>query len=371
MAARTLPAKDRLFAVRADWRDESQYPRPDLLDPSIWSWELLRRSNEYAHDFEMLQSAYADVPAIPFPLDSLLHYVCDPAPNEQDVNYKTYSTRHPRHFVYPLKDYVRKEWGISVLVNPIDSASRLIEPSQIHDKNNKLAWLFTCNTVEAINAPTTVFGNDHGLSKTAAVTGPYEVLFRMSLTGNLDEQLESLRRQISSYFEGGTRNGALLFTEYIDVSNSPTAQYSQELQRPIDVCDAPSSRAPGITVSNTLWKWAPVRLKSLHYALRMADAIASLEQGTFVRQLEERGVTSQDALLIAKINGESQNFPYFDLYEPMSRVLAEYFHLHPFTDEARDADAKTILRWLEMAHTLVTEGEYLQVARTNARTPEV
>ncbi|WP_366919989.1 transcriptional regulator domain-containing protein [Burkholderia metallica] len=39
-----------LFVARADWRDEGQYRRADLLDPSIWSWEFLRRSDEYAQE---------------------------------------------------------------------------------------------------------------------------------------------------------------------------------------------------------------------------------------------------------------------------------------------------------------------------------
>ncbi|HDR9100012.1 TPA: hypothetical protein QDB15_001150 [Burkholderia vietnamiensis] len=368
MADASIPVQHSLFVARADWRDESQYPRADLLDPSIWSWEFLRRSDEYAQEFDLLRPLYADVPATPFPMDSLLPYITDPAPEKQDVNYKAYSQRHPRHFAYPIKDYVRKEWGINVLANPNNGFAKLVDRSRIYDKNNKLAWLFACNTVEVLNSPTTLLVNEHGLSKTSGWTSPNEVLLRMSLTGNLDEQIESLRRQISTFFEGGNRNGALLVTEHIDLSNSPSAQYSHELGKAIDIRDIPSSQAPGIAVSNNMWKWAPVRLKSLHYVLRMADAIASLEQGTFARQLESGGVGSADALYIARLISDSPDCSYDDLYEPMSRALAQYFYLNPLTDDARDADAKTVLRWLEMAHTLVIERNYLSVARTNART---
>ncbi|SDI41999.1 hypothetical protein SAMN05216466_122112 [Paraburkholderia phenazinium] len=367
MASNSVPAQHRLFISRADWRDEDQYPAPDLLDPSIWSWELLRRSNEYALEFGLLRALYADVPAIPFPMDSLLPYICDPAPILEDVNYKTYRERHPGHFVYPIKDYVRKEWGVNILAAPHQGFVEIIDRSQIHDKNNKLAWLFACNTVEVLNSPTILLLNEHDLSSTTACTAPHEVLFRISLTGNLDEQLESLQRQIAAFFEGGNRNGALSVTEFIDVSKSPTAQYSLERRRPIDVCDEPSSNAPGITVSNPGWKWVPVRLKSLHYVLRMADAIASLEEGLFVRQLEEGGVRSQDIIPVAKLSRDSENFSYGDLYEPMSRALAQYFDLNPLTRDARDADPKTIARWLEMAHFSVAERGYLHVARTNAR----
>ncbi|WP_413169288.1 transcriptional regulator domain-containing protein [Burkholderia latens] len=43
-----------VFVARVGWRDESQYPRTDLLDPSIWSWEFLGRSDEYAQEFDLL-----------------------------------------------------------------------------------------------------------------------------------------------------------------------------------------------------------------------------------------------------------------------------------------------------------------------------
>ncbi|CAB3768628.1 transcriptional regulator domain-containing protein [Paraburkholderia solisilvae] len=369
MADATIPAQNPLFISRADWRDENQYPRPDLLDPSIWSWEFLRRSNEYAQEFDALQSLCADVPATPFPMDSLLHYACDPVPEKRDVNYKIYRERHPRHFVFPIKDYVRREWGINILADPNDRFAEIIDRSRIYDKNNKLAWLFACNTVEALNSPATLLVNEHGLSKATGFTTRDEVVFRMSLTGNLDEQVESMRRQIAAFFEGGNRNGAFVFTEYIDVSSSPTARYSQEHRRPIDDDDASSSRAQGLLASQGSWKWAPVRLKSLHYVLRMADAIASLEQGTFIHQLEDDGVNCEDVLSIVEHSTDSPYISYDDVYEPMSRLLAKYFRRNPLTREARDADAKTILRWLEMADALVSERAYLHVARTNARDP--
>ncbi|MGU7772294.1 transcriptional regulator domain-containing protein [Burkholderia sp. MR1-5-21] len=368
MATHSVPAEHRLFIARADWRDESQYPPPNLLDPSIWSWELLRRNYEYAQEFARLQPLYADVPATPFPMDSLLHYVSDPPPEREDVDYKTYRERHSRHIIYPIRDHVRKSWGINVLVDPNSDFTTVIDRSRIYDKNNKIAWLFACNTADAINSPTTVLVNKHGLTRTSAFTTAHEVLFRITLTGNLDEQIESLRRQIATFFDGGNRNGDFTFTEYIDVSDSPTARYSQEHHRPIDDQDELSSYTPGIAASSSMWNWKPVRLKSLHYVVRMADVFASLEQGAFLPQLEQAGIRSNDVRLIAELCRDFERLPYDGLYEPMSRVLAQFFDLHPLGKDARDADAKTILRWLEMAVALVAERDYLHVARTNAHT---
>lgn len=36
---------------RPDWRDEKQYPDPATTEPRVWSWEFLRRNEEYQFDW--------------------------------------------------------------------------------------------------------------------------------------------------------------------------------------------------------------------------------------------------------------------------------------------------------------------------------
>ncbi|ARL17560.1 transcriptional regulator domain-containing protein [Burkholderia pseudomallei] len=370
MAARLIPAQHRLFIPRADWRDAAQYPPASLRDPSIWSWELLRRNNEYAQDYAQYRHRYADVPAIPYPKDSLLNYVCEPLPASPKTRYATYVEQHPAHVVYPVRDYIRSKWHINWLIDPEKDFTAVIDRNQIHDQHNKLAWLFACNTVDVLNPPSNALGNQHYIVSATAACASNEMLVRLSLTGNLDEQIESLRRQIIHFFGNGSRNGALIRKLYSDPGKSPTAKYSRRHRRPIDTDHHASLDSPLIETSPN-WNTLPAKQKTLHYIVRMADAIAAMEQGKLGAQLKADRSDIAGLRIDANDLGEPTHLFYpqehEDVYPRMSAALAEYFDQQQLPDDAPDISAKVILKWLFLANQLVYGRDFQLIARTNAR----
>lgn len=370
MAAPTAHAQHCLFIARADWRDDLQYPTPEIQDPSIWAWELLRRNAEYARDYEVCKDALRDVPASPYPMDPLTHYLCEPDPVDPNMLYKDYAKLHRNHFVYPVKDAVRRKWKINQMPDPTHSWDRL--PTKTTD-NNQLAWLFACNTVEVINPPDRwTIGTRVALPVTG-VCVDNEVLVRLSLTGNLDQQIESLRQQFAVVFEGGNRSGGLLAGEYMPVGRGQTVRYEPQRRTAIDARPGsvpwPALNKPVIRPQTSEWNKIPARQKSLHYILRMADAIASAEQGILAGQLRDIGLTEIQMKTIERWSpGEREwNLPNTReyLFPSMAKALARYFSLHPFPDDARDVDYKTIQRWLSLASDLVVSGGHATVARMN------
>lgn len=370
-----------LFIARADWRDDTNYPNPEVHDSSIWAWELLRRNGEYARDYEICKDACLDVPPTPYPMDPLTHYLCEPDPIDPNMLYRDYARRHRNHFVYPIKDAVRRKWQINDMPDPGSSWTELLKQHRDRGPDATLAWLFACNTVDVINPPDRWTQRSHLLaSKVTGVCVENEVLVRLDLTGNLDEQIESLRRQVAGFFKGGNRSGGLLVGEYRDLSRCRTAKYDSQLRSAVDSrtgrASWPLPHYAPVLPSSPDWSNIPARQKSLHYVLRMADAIASAEQGILADQLRERridttyiGVTAEQAKIIEQWTPSERRLHYpamcEELFPSIAKALAKYFSRHPFPDDTRDADYKTISRWLSLAGDLIASHEYALIARMN------
>ncbi|TDQ93237.1 transcriptional regulator domain-containing protein [Paraburkholderia silvatlantica] len=365
MATHPVPAQHRLFIARADWRDESQYPPSDLLDASIWAWEFLRRNAEYVRDYAICRDAFVDVPATPYPLDPLTHYLCEPDPTAPDMLYKDYASQHCDHFVYPVKDAVRHKWQINQMPDPSHTWEILLNRHPFDSPDhNQLAWLFACNTVDIINPPDRWTQRRQSATKVTGICVGNEILVRLDLTGNLDEQLDALRRQIAGCFKGGNRSGGLLVGQYPDLSRCQTAKYNPQLRAAVDTR---SGKAPWplphyepVIPDSPDWNKIPARQKSLHYILRMADAIASAEQGVLLNQLHECGIDVAHIGLTDEQPGMCE-----ELFPAIAKALFKYFSLHPFSDDTRDVDYKAILRWLSLAAELVTSHDYAVIARMN------
>lgn len=378
MATRSLPEKRRFFIARSDWRDETQYPPADLLDPSVWAWELLRRSSEYARDYEICHEHCVDVPATPYPMDPLTNYICEPDADGPNMVYKDYAKRHRRHFVYPVKDAVRHKWQINEMPNPAHGWKQLLPQRQIETPNhNQLAWLFACNTVEVINPPDRWTIGTRVALPVHGICVDNEVLVRLNLTGNLDEQIESLRRQIAGFFTGGRRSGGVEAGEYMDVGGSQTVRYDPQRRTAIDTRSGlpqwPVLNNVAVRAQPSDWNKIPVRQKSLHYILRMADAIASAEQGTLADQIREPridvthiGFTAQQIRVVAHSPSSERRLQMYEEFFPsMAKALARYFSLHPFPDDNRDVDYKTIHRWTSLGFNLIVKREHALIARMN------
>ncbi|VVE56155.1 transcriptional regulator domain-containing protein [Pandoraea anhela] len=193
MAAPLIPSEDSLFVARADWREVSEYPEASLRDPSIWAWELLRRNRSYARDYDALHHRVKDVPPTPFPKMPLDGYHCVPEALPDDT-ISSYLARHPDGTILPINDHIRETWGINELKDPNFSAIELATERSGDLPDNRLAWLFACNTVEVINPPTTWPTKNYlqfvrlSTLVSAHCTGT-EMLVRLDFTGNLDEQL--------------------------------------------------------------------------------------------------------------------------------------------------------------------------------------
>ncbi|TGP44877.1 hypothetical protein EN871_09855 [bacterium M00.F.Ca.ET.228.01.1.1] len=367
MASHPVPRQHRLFIARADWRDAEQYPQAALQDPSIGAWELLRRNSEYARDYGICRRVYADAPAQPRPSDSLSNYVCDPEPDDSQIAYQAYSKRHPKHFVYPVKDGVREKWHINDMPDPAHGWHDILDLTQIHHRHNKLAWLFSCNTADILNPParwtTPEFAEViYRVTKTTGVCASNEVLVRLDITGNLDEQIESLRRQLSAFFDGGNRTGTRLADQRLNAQDSD-----------------PSAR-PMLDVDPD-WNSSPAKRKTVPYVLRIADAFASLEQGTLIAQLREGGVndreigfTEEQIESVTSLDASEwirQGIGYGLLlekfYVPVANALEEYFARHPSPWTPASPTSRTILNWIQLARQLIIDQGYILVARTNMR----
>ena len=118
----------------ADWRDPSNYPSIRGTASAQWAWELLRRSRQYARDFDKLSDVFKritkrleDVHAIPsFVPDylpessSLAPWRCYPiaSPYKQTLaEYKAVHGRAPK--VGIRRDlYVARYWALNTIVPP-------------------------------------------------------------------------------------------------------------------------------------------------------------------------------------------------------------------------------------------------------------
>lgn len=367
MATRTIPAQHRLFIARADWRDVEQYPKDTLHDPSIGAWELLRRNSEYARDYGICHGVYTDVPAHPRPSDTLAHYVCDPEPDDSRIAYQTYAKRHPKHFIYPVKDGVREKWHINDMPDPSLGWHDILDRTQIHHQHNKLAWLFSCNTIDILNPPsrwtTAEFAEMiYKVTKATGVCSSNEILVRLDITGNLDEQIESLRRQISAFFDGGNRTGTTLADRHSHAADRD-----------------PSARS--MMNVDPEWNSSPAKRKTVPHVLRMADALASLEQGTLISQLRDGGVNVLDiGLTEAQIESVTSiddsewmrremryGLLLEQLYTPLANALEQYFARCPSPWNPSSPTSRTILNWIQLAQQLIIDQDYSLVARTNMR----
>jgi len=71
-----------------NWRDETQYPKPDEASLTEWRWQFLRRSPEYRKDWETYRKdKYPYKIAIEGdPNDATLHYPFYPEEHERQWN---------------------------------------------------------------------------------------------------------------------------------------------------------------------------------------------------------------------------------------------------------------------------------------------
>jgi hypothetical protein len=228
MATDSIPEEHRFFIARADWRQTEPYKHTSPLTPSMWAWELLRRNNQYAQDYADWYHRVRDVPPLPFPKMHLDGYVCYPEPSP-GITYTEHKAEHPDHFVLPIKDHIRERWGITRLIDPALSALDVADHFVSHDQDNKLAWLFACNTPDILNPPT-IWPTKNYLSHysvsilTSGFRTGTDVMVRLDFTGNFEAQIESLRRQIGAFFDGGTRSGSTIIGQQEFVSTDTTGQ---------------------------------------------------------------------------------------------------------------------------------------------------
>ncbi|WP_186165084.1 transcriptional regulator domain-containing protein [Burkholderia gladioli] len=366
MAADPVPSQHRLFISRADWRDGAQYPSSELRDPSIGAWELLRRNNQYAQDYADWHQRVKEVPPVPFPKMSLAGYFCDPEPSS-DMTYEQYKAKHPDNLVLPLQDHIRERWGITRLVDPALSAVEIAALHPDHEQRNQLAWLFACNTPDIINPPThwptkSYLAHQSVSMLTSGFCTGTEVMVRFDFTGNFETQVESLRRQIGTFFEGGTRSGSAVVGRQQYTDTGTTGQQVNS-----GVLNMESSGAFLAVKPN--WNTTPARLKSIHGVTRMADVLASLEAGTLENQIREKRshfapVDISD--LDLSISPDRALIPPLYIHEhqrirkSLSQALLRYFAQYTFEDGR--LGARLINQWLDLAYQLVC-GDHTLVAR--------
>ncbi|MCA8051086.1 transcriptional regulator domain-containing protein [Burkholderia arboris] len=285
MARRPVPIQHRLFIVRADWREMSAYPEVIRDDPTMGAWELLRRNNQYAQDYADWYHRIKDVPPVPFPRMSLDGYFCYPEPL-QGMTYEQYRAKHPDNLVLPLQDHIRERWGITCLIDPKLTAAQVATQHPSREQRNRLAWLFACTAPDILNPPTHWPEKNYLTHRSVSMltsgfcTGT-EVMVRFDFTGKFEVQVESLRRQIGAFFEGGTRSGSVVVgrREYANADTTGQQPNSDVLN--MENFQAFLAVRPG-------WNSSPVKTKSLRDVIRMVDLIASLEAGTLEDEIREK-----------------------------------------------------------------------------------
>lgn len=375
MAAHASPAQHRFFIARADWYDERGYSEDDLFDPSVAAWELLRRNNQYAQDYQRWHHRCIDVPPKPFPKMTLTGYFCYPEPDNPGVIYSDYANRYPDHFVCPVKDYIRERWGINIMPNPEKSWENIWDEKLSHNKYNRLAWLFACNTVSIVNPPNNWPAKNylqHGtlLTQVSDFCTGTEVMVRLDFTGNLDEQIASLRRQIGSFFTGGDRSGSMLASRPRQVENvNERDANGHETESESLTAWVADGLGPFLAVRPD-WNIVPAYRKTLYYLVRMADAIAAMEQGSLIAKLDNVDIHADD--LHIRFGPEYQRTSLLSyvaefarLIEPLSQALFQYFDRNPFRNGELNLSRALIKDWLSVTCELVVGGGYIRLARTN------
>lgn len=363
----TLLAKTAIgppkFVLRADWRDENNYPNDDMLDASAWAWEFLRRSQAYADDYQKWKDAFANVPARPFGDMPLTHYLCDPLPADPNTPYWSYSQAHPDHHLLSVKDHIRLLWGVHALPDPSLPWNEVYRSNKekSFDDQGRLKWLFTGNAVEVIRPPSTSLRDAARPTFVTAACGSNEVLVRLTLNGTPDEHGKSLTRELAKYFVGGDRHGELRMQVYGDVSAEAVAHPKDG--RPVKLIyidpDAEGwldSDSPVIEFRIKHWNELGVRQTSLLNILRMADLLGDFERGQLVLQAQNRKEKKAGAQIQPTINQEE-----------LGRTLMEHFALGTFFEDtnAGPDDYRTVVKWLHDAEELVCNGEYLRLSRAD------
>ena len=352
------------FIRRADWSNEGNYPRHDLLDASAWSWEFLRRSREYADDYQKWKDAFANVPAWPFDDMPLTHYLCDPQPSDPDMRYSAYSQAHPNHHVLSVKDHIRLRWGIHALPDPSlpwEAVYRANKEKSFDDDNSKLKWLFTGSTVEVIRPPSIALDDPVRPTFVTAACGTNEVLVRLKLGGTPAEYGRSLTRELAKYFVGGDRYGELRMQVYGDVGVEAIAH--PEDGRPVtpiyidpNAENWRDSDSPVIEFRVSGWNKLDVRQATLPHILRMADLLADFERGQLFLQTQNRKEKKASAPIEPMIG-----------WKKLSRSLMKHFALGNFfkDTDAGPNDARAVVKWLYDAKELVCNDEYLRLSRAD------
>jgi hypothetical protein len=372
MATPPVPEEHRFFIARADWREEGQYRPADSLDASMWAWELLRRNNQYAQDYAEWHERIQKVPPVPPPKISLDGYFCVPKP-APGIVYEEYKAEHPNNLVLPIEDHIRERWGITRLMDPELSALDIAAQAPTTNERTPLAWLFTCNTPDILNPPTHWPEKNYISHRSTSMLVPgfctgTEVMVRLDFTGNFEAQIESLRRQIGAFFEGGTRSGSRVVERqpisHVDSTEQPRSSLFQDMEA-----------LQGFLAVRPNWNTTPAKLKSLRNVTRMADVVASLEAGKFDDQLrEKRGNFDTVDISDLDLSIDPDFAPIPTLYvaehervkNALTSALLRYFKWHPLGHE--ELNSRLIDKLLDLAYQLVC-GDHVLVARMTAQRP--
>jgi hypothetical protein len=338
---------------RADWRDESQYPSPELADASSWAWEFLRRNKDFAGSFNKFRRDFADVPATPHPDDLLINYLCEPQPSARNLTFALYKREAPYHQIHSIKDHIRIRWEINALIDPAKPYQTLIKPSTTDAARDSLEWLFARNTVDVIEPRRSLAEKAHG-SAVTAICGNMEVIARLRLDGDIDAQCRDLKYKLSRFFIGGNRNGKLALMQPGYLNLETPSGIPEAVFLPDDGLEIYGEPVPELAIAISAWNRNPYRRATLHYVLRIADGLAALQAGelsnirpddetAFVIEMAESFRTSYPA------NGMSATEQEIKEWIGLANALAE-------TDYSRLARADTVLSFSMLASVLEIAG---------------
>lgn len=339
---------------RADWWNDTQYPAKDTLDSSIWAWEFLRRNAAYQADYDQYRDRYrtgSDAPYLSLPprpnSDQLLvNYYCDPLPSRRNLTYGEYKNEAPEHTIYPIRDHLRAKWEINSLPDPRLDWRELVTKTKLHVQR-----LFARNTVD-VRQPVGNLARAGHLYVTSMLCTHEEILVRLRLDGNIERQLEDLKRQRDGFFktvrvsQNRSVNAMTLRTAAdirpgTDDRADKTAIHIDPSYLP-DASDIDEINEASIEIPITGWDHPKLQSADLHYVLRAADALADFRAGELKTADEGPRLVKDNAPdVLVKLLCKCPN-PYGDVFAP-----------------------NTVRSWLDLADSLINDGIYKRLARSN------
>ncbi|PAJ87287.1 hypothetical protein DF011_04015 [Burkholderia ubonensis] len=311
-----------------------------MTDASAWAWEFLRRNHAYQLDFDRWRRDFTDSPPPLTPMAHLINYLCDPAPSGRHTTYEEYCQEAPHHSIRSINDHLRVHWELNSLVDPALSYSE-VRPTRTRAEDTRhLKWLFARNTVDVIKPiESTYLGDPFHLAPISATCGNREVLVRLRLDGDIDNQMASLERQLRRFFEHGSRSHALMIPQYATVRQTADSDaVAVEIDPTYDPDEAALFDDDDMEIVQfgiKGWNERVAERKFLPYLLRAAD---------FLADLEEQKLAPGDG--------------------PFDTMLEAFHALCNANPDGNQFDAVTIDAWITQAAQLI-HGDYARLARAD------